>query len=152
MTESHECTDAQARQAAEVALAYYQQSPSHEAQLAHQPAQPGTEFGAYGVRTKQSGTAWVYAAFYRARRFIPWPDNPCGAYSLRMNCTEAEAYAIAKEMELYYTQRESPYGAYVLPAYASGLYCLMWTTPAGCYYTVYYDTGKLDSGKCSDCE
>lgn len=56
------------------------------------------------------------------------------------------ALSIAKQMELYYQQRQPSGGAYVADYWPNEqMYCVRKTSPAGCYFTVYYMDGVEES-------
>lgn len=152
--EASECTQAQALTAAEAALATYQiELPQVGAYIVHIEAQPGSEFARYCVRwTNPSGC--YYQTIYRARTFVQKPANPCGNWVARVNCTKGMSLAIAKQAELYYQQHQPNVGAYIMDyAPTEPMHCVRWTSPSGCYFTVYYMDGVDEkSNSCDACD
>lgn len=146
-----ECSQAQALSLAQAALASYQtEMPGVGAYLVHIEAQPGSEFASYCVRwTNPAGC--YYQTWYRARTFVEMPANPCSNWAARVNCTKSMAFSIAKQAELYYQQHSPNLGAYVTDySPTEPMYCVRWTSPSGCYFSVYYMDGVEE--KSNECE
>lgn len=148
-TDGMDCSEAEAAAIAKAGLDYYQSEMPHvQPHLVHYPVEPGQEVAFYCVHWT-SPVGCYYSVYYRARVFVDLPQNPCSAYQYRHNCSRARALAVARHAELYYLQRQPGVGAFVQDFESESHYCVMWTSPAGCYFSVFYtDASSKPLGPC----